>query len=70
MLYRAEALRKHQRRKTTWKEKVTEDPSRALAQAKRWRLKEPGAEYYIASLPGDKKVPLEDLEAFLAKGKR
>jgi hypothetical protein len=70
VLYRAEALRRHRGRKTTWRGKVTEDPSRALKQAQRWRLEEPTAEYYIATLPGDTKVPLEDLELFLAKGER
>jgi hypothetical protein len=56
----------HHGRTTTWRGKLTEDPARALKQAQRWRLEEAGAEYYIATLPGDKKVPLEDLESFLS----
>ena len=66
ILYRAEAVRKHRGRATTWRGKVTEDPARALAQAQRWRMKEPfGNEYYVVTIPGDKKVTLEDLEAFV-----
>src|SRR5215208_7128939 len=48
-LYRAEAKRRHSGRPTSWKGKWRPDPDRAIAQARRWRLKEPFAEITVVS---------------------
>lgn len=61
-LYRAEAKRRHSGRATSWKGKWRPDPDRAIAQAKRWRMKEPFADIYIVASNG-MKATLEDVEA-------
>jgi hypothetical protein len=68
IVYRAEATRKHRGPATSWKGKWRRDPSRAVAQAKRWRVKEPFAEITIARSNG-MKATLEELESALASGK-
>ena len=67
-LYRAEAKRRHSGRPTSWKGKWRPDPDRAIAQARRWRLKEPFAEITVVSYSG-MKASLEELEAALKSGK-
>jgi hypothetical protein len=67
-LYRAEARRRHSGRPTSWKGKWRPDPDRAIAQARRWRQREPFAEIYVVSWTG-MQATLEDLEQALASGK-
>jgi hypothetical protein len=67
-LYRAEARRRHSGRATTWKGKWRPDEDRAIAQARRWRKKEPFAEIYVVSWNGAK-AALEELEQHLASRK-
>jgi len=64
-LYRAEATRRHSGRGTKWRGKWHPDPTRAIAQAQRWRVKEPFALIEIATHDGQK-VPLADLERELS----
>jgi hypothetical protein len=59
-LYRAEATRTHAGRNTRWEGKWRKDPTQALAQAQRWRTKEPFARIYVAQRGGPK-ATLEDL---------
>ena len=68
-LYRAEARRKHRRRWTRWEGKWRPDPQRAIAQAQRWRTREPfNTDIYIVSTNG-MKASLEDIEQAKAAGK-
>jgi hypothetical protein len=60
-LYRAEAKRRHSGRATTWRGKWRPDPDRAIAQAKRWQLKEPFALIEVVSTNG-MRATLEDME--------
>ena len=60
-LYRAESRRSHSGRCTWWGGKWRPDPNRAIAQAKRWQMKEPFAEVYVVCSNG-MKAPLEELE--------
>ena len=67
-LYRAEARRKHRGRWTSWEGKWRPDPERAIAQAQRWRRKEPRADIHVVSWNG-MKATLEELEQAQAAGK-
>jgi hypothetical protein len=68
-LYRAEAKRRHSGRCTSWKAKWRKDPNRAIAQAKRWRQREPFAEISIVCSNGMKGT-LDHLKAAQSSGKR
>jgi len=58
-LYRAEALRKHRGRATTWRGRWHPDPQRAITQAQRWQRKEPFAKVAIVTHEGGKISLLE-----------
>jgi hypothetical protein len=60
-MYRAEAKRRHSGRVTTWRGKWREDPKRAIAQAKRWRRKEPFAVIEVVCSNG-MRATLEETE--------
>lgn len=60
LLYRAEALRDHNGRKSSWKGKWR-DRERAIVQAKRWQVREPKAVISVVSTNG-MRATLEEME--------
>ena len=57
---RAEAIRHHHGRAGRWQGKWRKDIAEAIAQAKRWQMKEPTADIYVVSDNG-MRATLEEL---------
>ena len=60
-LYRAEARREHNSRVSVWRGKWKKDREQAIAQAKRWQVREPKAVISVVSTNG-MRATLEEMD--------